>query len=76
MCHSFSLIVCFLAILSFVGIADARLSLPDLSADAWQLHDGYVLGLLGPAQAALNSRSASAKVSNDSFTKCPLWLLE
>jgi hypothetical protein len=57
-----------LAILSFVGIADARLSLPDLLADAWQLHDGHVLGLLGPAWAALNSHSASAKVSSDSFT--------
>jgi hypothetical protein len=68
MCHSFSLIVCFLAILSFVGIADTRLSLPDLAANAWQLHDGCVSGLLGPAQAALNSRSASAKVSSDSFT--------
>jgi hypothetical protein len=50
------------------GIADARLSLPDLPADAWQLHDGCVLGLLGPARAALNSRSASTKVSSDSFT--------
>jgi hypothetical protein len=58
----------FLVILSFVGIADARLSLPDLSADAWQLHDNHVSGLLGPARAALNSRSASAKVSSDSFT--------
>jgi hypothetical protein len=58
----------FFAILPFVGIANARLSLPDLLADAWQLHDGHVLGLLGPARAALNSRSASAKVSSDSFT--------
>jgi hypothetical protein len=68
MCYSFSLIVYFLAILSFVGIAEARLSLPDFSADAWQLHDCHVSGLLGPARAALNSRSASAKVSSDSFT--------
>jgi hypothetical protein len=58
----------FLAILSFVGVVDARLSLPDLPADAWQLHDGCVSGLLGPALAALNPHSASAKVSTDSFT--------
>jgi hypothetical protein len=56
------------SILSFVGIADARLSLPDLSADAWQLHEGHFFGLLGPARAALNLRSASANVSSDSFT--------
>jgi hypothetical protein len=68
MCHSFSLIVCFLAILSFVSIADAKLSLPNLLADAWQLYDGHNLGVLGPARAALNLRSASAKVSSDSFT--------
>jgi hypothetical protein len=64
MCCSLS----FLAILSFVSIADAMLSLPELPADTWQLHVGRVLGLLGPAQAALNSRSASAKVCSDSFT--------
>jgi hypothetical protein len=52
----------------FWKFVDARLSLPDLPADAWQLHYGCVLGLLGPARAALNSRSASAKVSGDSFT--------
>jgi hypothetical protein len=57
-----------LIILSFVGIADARLSLPDFLADAWQLHDDHVSGLLGPAWAARNSRSPSAKVSSDSFT--------
>jgi hypothetical protein len=51
-----------------VGIADASLSLPDLSADAWQLHDGHVSGLLGRARAALNLRSASTKVSSDNFT--------
>jgi hypothetical protein len=58
----------FFAILTFVGIADARLSFPDLLADAWQLHDGHVSGLLGPARAAMNSRSASAQLSGDSFT--------
>jgi hypothetical protein len=41
--------------LSFVSFADARLSLLDFPADAWQLHDGCVLGLLGPARVALNS---------------------
>jgi hypothetical protein len=41
---------------------------PDLSADTWQLHDGCVSGLLRPAREALNSRSASAKVSSDSFS--------
>jgi hypothetical protein len=45
-----------------------RLSLPDLSADAWQLHDGHVSGLMGPTRADLNSRLASTKVSSDSFT--------
>jgi hypothetical protein len=54
--------------LPLFGIADARLSLPNLPADAWQLHDSCILGLLGPARAALNLRSASAKVSSDSFT--------
>jgi hypothetical protein len=52
MCRSLILIVVFLAFL--FGIAVARLSLPDLPADAWQLHDGHILGLLGLAQAALN----------------------
>jgi hypothetical protein len=61
-------IIVFLVFLSLFGIADARLSLPDLSADAWQLHDGCISGLLGPARVALNSRSASAKVSSNSFT--------
>jgi hypothetical protein len=59
----FILIIVFLAFLSLFGIADAWLSLPDLPADAWQLHDGCVSGLLAPAREALNSRSASAKVS-------------
>jgi hypothetical protein len=68
MCHSFSLIVCFLSILSFVGITDAKLSLPELLADAWQLHDGHVLCPLEHARAALNSGSTSAKVFSDSFT--------
>jgi hypothetical protein len=68
MCHSLSLIIVFLAFLSLFGIADTRLSLPDLPADAWQLHDGCVSGLLVPARVALNLRSASAKVSSDSFT--------
>jgi hypothetical protein len=69
MCHSLFFIIVFLAFLALFGIADARLSLPDLPADAWQLHDGCVLALLGPARPclALNSRSASAKVSSDSF---------
>jgi hypothetical protein len=68
MCRSLSLIVVFLVFLSLFGIADARLSLLDLPADAWQLHDSCVSGLLGPARQALNSRSASIKVSSDSFT--------
>jgi hypothetical protein len=59
---------CIFGLFSLFGIADARFSLPDLPADAWQHHDGCVLGLLDPARAALNSRSASAKVSSDSFT--------
>ena len=58
----------FLAFLCFLGIADARLHLPDLPAETWQHHDGCVSGLLGPAREALNSRSVSAKVSSDSFT--------
>jgi len=62
------LIIVFLAFFSHFGIADTRLSLPDLPADAWQLHDGCVSGLLGPARAVLNSRSANANVSSDSFT--------
>jgi hypothetical protein len=57
-----------LAFLFLFGIADVRLSLPDLPADTWQLYDSCVSGLLGPARAALNSHSASAKVSSDSFT--------
>jgi hypothetical protein len=68
MCHSLSLIIVFLAFWSLFGIACARLTLPDLPEDAWQLHDGHVSGLLGPAWAALNSHSASFKVSSDSFT--------
>jgi hypothetical protein len=63
MCCSLSLIILFLAFLSLFGIADARFSLPDLPADAWQLHDGCILGLFGPTRAALNSSSASTKVS-------------
>ena len=58
----------FLAFLCLLGIADARLFFPDLSADTWQLHDGCVSGLLRPAREALNSRSAGAKVSSDSFS--------
>jgi hypothetical protein len=58
----------FFDFLSLFCVADARLTLPDLSTDAWQLHDGHILGLLGPARAALNMCSASAKVSSDSFT--------
>jgi hypothetical protein len=68
MCRSLFFIIVFLAFLALFGIADARLSLPDLPADAWQLHDICILGLFGPARAALNSRSASAKVSSDIFT--------
>jgi hypothetical protein len=68
MCRSLSLIIVFFAFLALPGIADTRLSLPDLPADAWQLHDSCVLGLLGPARVALNSHLASAKVSSDSFT--------
>jgi hypothetical protein len=58
----------FFAFLCLFGFADARLFLLDLPADIWQLHDKCVLGLLRPAREALNSRSASAKVSSDSFT--------
>jgi hypothetical protein len=68
MCLSLSLIIVFLVFLSLFGIADARLSLPDLSADIWQLHDGHVSGFLGPARATLNLHSASVKVSSESFT--------
>jgi hypothetical protein len=60
--------VSLIAFHALFGIADARFSLPDHPAYAWQLPDGCVSGLLGPAWAALNSRSASAKVSSDSFT--------
>jgi hypothetical protein len=63
-----SSIIVFLAFLSLFGIADARFSLPDFPADAWQLHHDCFSGLLGPARAALNWCSASAKVSSDSFT--------
>jgi hypothetical protein len=66
----FVFIIIFLAFLALFGIADARLSLPDLPADAWQLHNGCILDLLGPAWAALNSRSASAKVSSFTSTLC------
>jgi hypothetical protein len=58
----------FLAFLCLFGIADARLFFLDLPADTWQLHDSCVLGLLRPAREALNLRSASAKVSIDSFS--------
>jgi hypothetical protein len=57
----------FLAFLCLFGIADARIFFPDLPADTWQLHDRCVSGILGPAQETLNSRSASAKISSDSF---------
>jgi hypothetical protein len=57
----------FLSFLCLFGIAHARLFFPDLPADTWQLHDHCVLGIQGPAREALNSRSASAKVSSDSF---------
>jgi hypothetical protein len=57
----------FFAFLCLFGIADARLFFPDLPADTWQLHDGCISGILAPAREALNSRSASAKVSSDSF---------
>jgi hypothetical protein len=58
----------FFAIVCIAGVADARLFFPDLPADTWQLHDGCISSLLSPAWEALNSRSASAKVSSDSFT--------
>jgi hypothetical protein len=67
MCRSLLLIIVFLAFFSLFSIADTRFSLPDLPADAWQLHDGCVLDLLGPPRVALNSRSVSAKVFSDSF---------
>jgi hypothetical protein len=57
----------FSAFLCLFGIADARLFFHALPADTWQLHDSCVLGLLAPAQEVLNLRSASAKVSGDSF---------
>jgi hypothetical protein len=57
----------FFTFLCLFGIDDARLFFPDLPADTWQLYDGCVSGLLSPAREALNSRSASAKVSSDSF---------
>jgi hypothetical protein len=66
MCRS--VLLYFLAIFLIFGITDARFFFPDLPADTWQLHNGCVSGLLGPAQEALNSRSACAKVSSDSFT--------
>jgi hypothetical protein len=65
--------MCYFVLLNFFafpclfGIADTRLFFPDRPADTWQLHDGFVLGILAPAREALNSRSASAKVSSDSF---------
>jgi hypothetical protein len=65
MCRSLLLIIVFL---SHFGIADGMLSLPDLPADALQLHNGCILGILALTWAPLNSRSASAKVSSDSFT--------
>ena len=66
MCRS--VLLYFFAIAGIVGVADARLFFPDLPADTWQLYDGCVSGLLRPAWEALNSRSASAKVSSDSFS--------
>jgi hypothetical protein len=64
----FAIDYCIFGLFSLFGIADAKFSLPNLPADAWQLHDSCVSGLLGPARAALNSRSTKAKVSSDSFT--------
>jgi hypothetical protein len=58
----------FLAFLCLISIADTRVFFPDLPANTCQLHDGCVLAILGSAQEVLNSRSASAKVSSDSFT--------
>jgi hypothetical protein len=58
----------FFAFLCSLDITDTRLFFPDLPADTWQLHDGCISGLLSPAWEALNSRSASAKVSSDSFS--------
>jgi hypothetical protein len=63
-----SVLLYIFAIVCIAGVADTRFFFPDLPADTWQLHDGCVLGLLGPAQEGLNSRSASTKVSSDSFT--------
>jgi hypothetical protein len=60
-------IIVFFAIVCIAGDADARLFFPDLPADTWQLHDNCVSGFLGPPREALNSRSASTKVSSDSF---------
>jgi hypothetical protein len=65
MCHF--VLLHLLAFLCLSGIADARFFFPNLPADTWQLHDHCVLGILRPAWEALNSRSASAKVSSDSF---------
>jgi hypothetical protein len=65
MCHSLLLIIVFFPT---SALLTPNFSLPDLPADAWQLHGSCVLGLLGPARAALNAYSASAKVSSDSFT--------
>jgi hypothetical protein len=66
MCLSVS--VYFFAIVCISGVSDVRIFFPDLPADTWKLDDGCVLGLLGPAWEALNWRSASAKVSSDSFS--------
>jgi hypothetical protein len=66
MCHF--VLLNFLAFLCLFGIADARLFFPDLPEDTWQLHDHCILGILGPAREALNSRSVSAEVSSDSFS--------
>jgi hypothetical protein len=60
--------MCCFVLFCFLFFLCLRFFSPDLPADTWQLHDGCVSGLLGPAREALNSRSASAKVSSDSFT--------
>jgi hypothetical protein len=63
MCRS--VLLYFLAVVCIFGVADAGIFFLDLPANIWQLHDGCISRLLGPAREALNSRSAS---SSDSFT--------
>jgi hypothetical protein len=67
-----NVLLCFLYFLAYLcsfGISDTRLFFPDLPADTWQLLDHCILGILGSAREALNSLSASAKASSDSFAR-------